>query len=92
MANICKHYYVTGKVQGVWFRATAQEKARAHNLTGWVRNTYDSRVEITACGEEADLAEFETWLQKGPPGAHVNGVEENPLPERHFLDFDIKTD
>ncbi|OGI38849.1 MAG: acylphosphatase, partial [Candidatus Muproteobacteria bacterium RBG_16_62_13] len=62
----CRHYLVSGQVQGVFFRATAQETANALGLCGWVRNTGDDRVELVACGSEASLGELERWLRRGP--------------------------
>ena len=69
------HVYVSGKVQGVWFRATAQGYAIDGNLTGWIRNLRDGRVELVAEGEEAALNTLLTWCNEGPPGAEVSGVE-----------------
>lgn len=59
------HFYVSGRVQGVYFRATTQATARQLGLTGWVRNLPDGRVEGVACGEGKQLDKLVTWLQ-GP--------------------------
>lgn len=68
------HIIVRGRVQGVFFRAHTEEKARRLNLTGWVRNRPDGGVEITAEGETADLKSLEEWCRKGPPHAVVTDV------------------
>lgn len=75
MANITLHAYVSGRVQGVWFRQSTKEKALSLCLTGWVRNLADGRVEVMAAGEENAVRELDTWLSKGPELANVSDVE-----------------
>ena len=65
---------MTGRVQGVAFRASTVEQARAHGVTGWVRNTADGSVELEAQGEEASVAALLAWCEHGPPAARVTGV------------------
>lgn len=65
---------IIGRVQGVFFRAEAEEKAHMLGLTGWVRNTSDGAVEILAQGEEAALLQLIDWCHKGPDRAHVENV------------------
>jgi acylphosphatase len=65
---------VTGRVQGVAFRASTVEHARAHGVTGWVRNLADGSVELEAQGEEASVAALLAWCAHGPPAARVTGV------------------
>jgi acylphosphatase len=55
------HLVVRGRVQGVYFRATAQREARQHGLSGWVKNRTDGSVEIVAEGEEDDVKDFLSW-------------------------------
>lgn len=62
---------VSGRVQGVAFRWSAQRAARKLGLTGWVRNEPDGSVSCWAEGPEVSLRMFATWLQSGPPMAHV---------------------
>ncbi|MCX8021381.1 MAG: acylphosphatase [Syntrophorhabdaceae bacterium] len=69
------HIYVTGIVQGVFFRHNTARKATALNIKGWVRNLPDGRVEILCEGREEDLEELIRWSKKGPPGAYVEDVE-----------------
>ncbi|MCJ8272915.1 MAG: acylphosphatase [Psychrosphaera sp.] len=70
------HIYVSGRVQGVWFRATAQGIAIDENLTGWVRNLRDSRVEIVAEGEETGLQALVKWCHIGSDAAEVSDVDD----------------
>ncbi len=76
----CRHYLVRGRVQGVFFRASAADEARSLNLLGWVRNLPDGRVEAQACGSPQAIADFTEWLRQGPPAARVEQVETRNLP------------
>jgi acylphosphatase len=64
----------TGRVQGVTYRASTVEQARAHGLTGWVRNVADGSVELEAQGDDAAVAALLAWCEHGPPAARVTGV------------------
>lgn len=66
---------ISGNVQGVFFRAETEIKAKELKLTGWVRNNHDGEVEILAQGEEENLRAFLEWCKKGPPSAKVTGVK-----------------
>jgi acylphosphatase len=66
---------VRGRVQGVYYRATAQREAREHGLTGWVKNRPDGSVEMVVEGEEDDVKDFLAWAQQGPTTARVDKVE-----------------
>jgi acylphosphatase len=66
---------VRGRVQGVYYRATAQREAREHGLTGWVKNRPDGSVEMVVEGEEDDVKDFLNWAQVGPTTARVDKVE-----------------
>jgi acylphosphatase len=63
--------YVSGRVQGVWYRASAQKEAKKLAITGWARNLDDGRVEVFACGSVEQLQKFFEWLQQGPQLAVV---------------------
>ena len=65
----CIRCLVSGRVQGVFYRATAQREAMRLGITGWAQNLPDGRVEVLACGEPANLEEFRAWLRAGPPKA-----------------------
>jgi acylphosphatase len=67
---------VSGRVQGVWFRASTREEATRLGLQGWVRNLPDGRVEALFEGEEHPLRQMLEWCRSGPPGARVD--EANP--------------
>ncbi|PKN83404.1 MAG: acylphosphatase [Deltaproteobacteria bacterium HGW-Deltaproteobacteria-1] len=78
MKNV--HVYISGRVQGVFFRAETQRTAVSLNLSGWVRNTEDGRVEAVFEGEDRDIDKMLAWCQTGPPRARVDQVivEEEP--------------
>lgn len=88
--NCCRHFLVSGQVQGVFFRATTEATARRLGLTGWVRNLRDGRVELVACGEEARLKELEQWLWQGPPRARVEQVVSDDIEPQVFRDFEVR--
>lgn len=66
--------HVIGKVQGVWYRASAQAKAQELGLTGWVRNMPDGSVHAVAEGPRPALEAFIEWCRRGPPNARVDEV------------------
>jgi acylphosphatase len=65
---------VTGRVQGVAYRMSTVEEARAYGLTGWVRNLPDGSVELEAQGDEGRVTALLAWCAHGPPAARVAGV------------------
>jgi acylphosphatase len=67
-------FTVSGKVQGVFFRASTREQAERFGLSGYARNLADGRVEVLAVGEEGAIAALERWLWQGPPRARVEDV------------------
>ena len=69
------HLFVSGTVQGVFFRAHTQENARGLGLTGWVRNLRDGRVEIIAEGPKEKIEKLIEWCHEGPPSASVTDVK-----------------
>lgn len=71
----CVRCLVSGRVQGVWYRAGTRDKARALGLSGYARNLADGRVEVLACGEPGAIEQLRRWLREGPPAAEVSGVE-----------------
>ena len=81
------HLWVSGRVQGIFYRATCQEVAQRLNLCGWVRNAPDGRVEAVAEGPKASVEQLVAWCRRGPPGARVTGVDvtwETPEGEERF--------
>ena len=82
---------VEGRVQGVFFRASALDKARQFNLKGWARNLSDSNVEIVAEGEKKGLEQMKEWASHGPSGARVTGIKAHYEPATHeFESFTIR--
>jgi len=69
------HVFVSGLVQGVFYRAFAQENAEKLGLTGFVRNMPDDRVETVIEGEEAKIKKLLDILKRGPPGASVDNLD-----------------
>jgi acylphosphatase len=85
------HVYISGRVQGVFFRAETKDTARAFNLTGWVRNMSDGRVEALFEGKKESVDKMIAWCHIGPPAARVEKVmyvEETYTGE--FPDFSVK--
>ena len=71
----CRRFRVTGRVQGVFFRASTRDVAVPLKITGHAVNLPNGSVEVLACGDPAAVAELERWLYDGPPGASVTSVE-----------------
>ncbi|MBV62328.1 MAG: acylphosphatase [Nevskiales bacterium] len=70
----CRGFVVSGRVQGVGFRAATRDQARRLGLTGWVRNRSDGCVEGVALGQTAPLDTLVEWLHQGPAAARVESV------------------
>jgi len=75
MHEHCLKAWVTGRVQGVGFRAATRNQALREGLKGHVRNLGDGRVEVLLCGESAAIDRVVRWLWQGPPAARVTHVE-----------------
>ena len=80
---------VTGKVQGVWFRAGTRNRARELGITGTVCNQPDGSVFIEAEGSEEQLKELINWCKVGTPHARVDEVKVKGSINKHFEDFNI---
>lgn len=80
---------IKGKVQGVFFRATAKDIADDLGVKGWVRNLPDRNVEITGTATEEMLQKFIDWCNQGPPKARVDEVIVEELDFQPFNDFRI---
>jgi acylphosphatase len=84
------HVRISGRVQGVYFRANTRRQARAFGLTGWVRNLPDGRVEAVFEGERNNAEAMLAWCRAGTPPARVDHVEaEEENVEGGFTSFDI---
>jgi len=88
--KICIHCYVSGQVQGVWFRASTKDQAHSLALSGWARNLPDGRVEVMACGERQQLETLYAWLKIGPARAKVTDVSYEELPWVDYKSFNIR--
>ncbi|MEZ0329842.1 MAG: acylphosphatase [Dissulfuribacterales bacterium] len=71
----CVHLLISGRVQGVFYRASAYDEGRRLGLSGWVRNLPDGRVEALAQGSEKDVNAFVEWCRNGPPLARVTKID-----------------
>jgi acylphosphatase len=79
--------FVSGRVQGVWFRESCREQAMVAGVSGWVRNVHDGRVEAVLEGPPAAVDRVVAWCREGPARARVDAVEvqsELPVGEQGF--------
>ena len=94
MSEIIRAYRVVGKVQGVFFRRSAQMEARRLGLRGYTRNLPDGSVEVIAQGAASAHDDLRLWLKRGPRGARVEAVHENDAAEHDAAslptDFEIR--
>jgi len=82
---------IRGRVQGVGFRYEARSVARSLGISGWITNLPDGGVETYAEGPETDVNRFVTWLNHGPPGAHVASVDLSERPPKHqYSSFSVE--
>jgi acylphosphatase len=85
--RVRRRVYVSGRVQGVWFRESCREEAHVAAVDGWVRNLGDGRVEVVLEGPRAAVDRVVAWCRRGPRRAridHVEVVDEAPVGERGF--------
>jgi acylphosphatase len=84
------HIVIKGKVQGVFFRKLAKQKADELNITGWVRNTDSGNVEMLAQGTDDAMSQFIEWCKEGPQKAEVSDVQVNQAwPNPSLKNFSI---
>jgi acylphosphatase len=85
------HVFVSGRVQGVFFRSETRYEARLRGVKGWVRNLPDGRVEAVFEGEEEAVKELIDFCKRGPPGAKVTKVDVKwEFYTGEFKDFEIR--
>ena len=84
--EICKQIFVSGRVQGVFFRDSTRQLATELKLTGSVRNLADGRVEVQVAGDEATVQKLIKWLKIGPKFAKVSTIEVVDLVDNFLLD------
>jgi acylphosphatase len=73
--KIRAHVFVSGRVQGVFFRSETRYEAKRRNVAGWVRNTWDGRVEAVFEGEKEDVEKVIDFCRRGPSGARVMKID-----------------
>lgn len=81
------HVWVSGHVQGVFFRDSARQEAARLGLSGWVRNLPDGRVEAVFEGTREAVAQAVEWCHTGPPRARVESVEAQEGPAQGLKGF-----
>ncbi len=87
---LCVQCLISGKVQGVWFRANTQKKAQQLGVSGWVRNLPDGSVEVKATAPAERLNEFIAWLKIGPELARVDNITIESCAIEIFKGFVVK--
>lgn len=80
---------ISGKVQGVFFRQSAKEKADELNIKGFARNEPDGTVYIEAEGDENSIQNFIDWCKRGSDAAHVDNIHKSESPLKGYSDFKI---
>ncbi len=83
------HLLISGKVQGVFFRNSARKIAQKLNVTGWIKNRGDEKVEAVISGNEKDVNDFISWVKSGPEKAKVDEVLVSKQSITFFEKFEI---
>ena len=83
------HLVISGKVQGVFFRAEAENMANQLEIQGWIKNREDKKVEALVTGEPANLDQFIAWCKVGPAKAQVENVVVTQKPAAAFNKFEV---
>ncbi len=86
---ICRRCYISGRVQGVWYRGSTQQRAAALGLTGYARNLPDGRVEVLVCGTQGAVDSLCEWLWQGASNAKVSDVVCEPVESMALTAFTI---
>ena len=85
------HIFVTGRVQGVFFRQSTKVMAIKNNVNGWVRNLDDGQVEIVAEGEESNIYSLTNWCKTGPANSRVDEFKlSEEAPTGEFENFEVR--
>ncbi len=88
--TVRRRLYVSGRVQGVWYRESCRAEAAAHGVAGSVRNLADGRVEVVLEGAPAAVAAVEAWCRHGPRRARVDGLDARDEPPVGAIGFDVR--
>ena len=86
--RVCKRYCVSGRVQGVFFRASTADTARRLGVNGWALNLPDGRVEVVATGPRTAVEDLGHWLLKGPRLANVTRVDGDNMEADQSINLD----
>jgi len=86
---VCFSIIVSGKVQGVWFRASAKDEAERRNLLGSAKNLQDGSVYIEVAGSSDEIKAFMEWCKEGPSNARVDNLEVTKIELKSFNEFKI---
>lgn len=85
------HLVISGRVQGVWFRASTREVAQRLGIIGWVRNMPDGSVETHIQGDDNAVEQMLDWCRQGPPGARVDYVDiTDALIQKEYRSFSVR--
>ena len=87
--NVSYIAHISGKVQGVYFRASSQQQAIEYGISGYARNLEGGDVEVLMCGEQQSVDKMLEWLSHGPPQAEVSSVESKQVPWQDHNHFSI---
>ncbi len=87
--KVCFQVHVSGTVQGVFFRASAQQQAIELGISGYARNLADGDVELMVCGEPENVEKMIEWLKQGPPNAKVEQIQTKQVHLQEFNHFSI---
>lgn len=81
--------HIEGRVQGVFFRASARDKAEKLGLTGVAKNELDGSITIEVEGEPKELREFIKWCREGSRDAEISRLDSKEVPVQHFVNFSV---
>lgn len=86
---VTRHLWISGRVQGVWYRESMRLEAVRLGVNGWVRNHPDGRVEAVISGRAEQVEELIAWAKRGPSLARVTKVDSEPA-QGHFGTFETR--
>jgi len=90
MAVMCVQGFISGRVQGVFYRSAVLKEAKSRGLSGWVKNLTDGRVEVMICGEQEAVNDLHEWLWIGSKMSEVKSVEVHEVPWQMFTNFEVR--
>lgn len=90
MSDVRAHVFISGQVQGVYYRASTKETAESFGISGWVKNLSDGRVEAVFEGEEEHVAQIIEWCHSGSERASVEDVDVTYSDSEDLDGFEIR--